>query len=1068
MRLKNIFPLLALTLALSLPVGLVQAKPSIFSSFRPPQASTSAKAAKTEWVEVSMVVNPDARSASIAIPANATRLVLERKGRSGKWAAWLSSRLKSGTTTQTVRLPKSTAADWRARAEVPAPDATAKRKYPAAFYKGARAFNAAAAAGYVDSSDARMGGAFGRGDIMLDASAVNDSAKSSASATPVEADIWKTEGTTVYFFNQLRGLQVIDLSDPANPSLISTMRLPAVGQDLYILPESGADLHAILLTRDANDWSSTVVQLVWITGGKPSIVASRKVAGWLTDSRMAGNNLYLATQNWSSANGTWSEQAILTQVSIDAVAGSLALAVDFNVTGSWPVISAGAGWMAVATSQSANWNKSDVALFSFDESGLTKLNTSAIQTGGRIYDKFKMQVKDGVFTAISQGWQISDGEWAWRGTQVTQLENFSISGEPLGSLEIIRGENLFATRFAGDKAYAVTFRQTDPLWVIDLSDSAKPSIAGHLEVPGWSTYIEPLGDLLFAIGVDSGRVEASLFDVADPANPTLASRIQLSETWGHSEALYNEKALKILADQNLALIPFSSYGQADGTAHSIQLVEWDVATKTLRKRGAIQHEFEPRRSAIVAGVLASISQRQLITADISNRDNPQVLADLLLAWPVNRLALKGDFLLEIADGSAWWDNQSAIRVATVQDPDSVVEEVSVPVGCISDAVVRGDRLFVAREIGMRRGFGYMPVLRISNASSSNDNTAPALAVDVYDVSRLPVLTLLGTAKAELPGNDASWETSRLLFPSDDSAVLISQPRPGFVWCGVGIDVPRPVALPSSSVAVALDSSPVAASSMALPWWEGWWKPKVTQSARALVFDFKNPIAPTVGAPIAITEKEAVDTMNATAASGLVVFGFGRESGRDVSADLQSHSHRLGILDVQNPATPVLRPSIDLPGRFAAASDLTRDGFLVWTDAWNETAGAKELQVSACDLADVYKVAAIARPSAFAVWNRNLLLADVSSIKRHRLNDSGLLEKISDLLLDWTPSNVGLANESLLASNALHVLSVPLASFPGSPLEWETDRALNLQTIVTAPNGDLLAPAGDNGVDRFAR
>ena len=1053
----KIVPLPNFILVFLLTISSLQATPSVSSSLPISQASAPPKVEKTEWAEAAMVINADGRSASIAIPENATRLVVERKGRNGKWSAWRSSRLKSGTSAHTVRLPKSSSADWRARVEVPAQETTVARKYPAAFYKGAKAFNAAAAAGYVDASSAPVSGALGRGDVMLATSAVNDSAKSSTSSAPVEADIWKTAGTTVYFFNQLRGLQVIDLSDPAQPSLISTMRLPAVGQDLYILPESGSDLHAILLTHDADDWSSTVVQLVRITSGKPSIVASRKVAGWLTDSRMAGNNLYLATQNWSSTNGTWSEQAILTQVSIDAVAGSLAQAAEFKVTGSWPVISAGAGWMAVATSQSANWSKSDVALFSFNESGLTKLNSSAIQTAGRIYDKFKMQVKDGVFTAISQGWQRSDGEWAWRGTQVTQLENFSTAGNALGSVEIIRGENLYATRFAGDKAYAVTFRQTDPLWVIDLSDSAKPSIAGHLEVPGWSTYIEPLGDLLFAIGVDSGRVEASLFDVADPAKPTLASRIQLSQSWGYSEALYNEKALKILADQNLALIPFSSYGQADGAAHSIQLVEWDVATKTLRKRGAIQHEFEPRRSAIVAGALASISQRQLITADISNRDNPQVLADLLLAWPVNRLALKGDFLLEIADGSAWRDNQSAIRVATVQDPDSVVEEVSVPVGCISDAVVRGDRLFVAREIGMRRGFGYMPFLRIANASSSNDNTAPALAVDVYDVSKLPALTLLGTAKAELPGNDASWETSRLLFPADDAAVLISQPRPGFVWRG--IDLPRPMAS-ASKMAVAVSD--------AMPWWEGWWKPKVTQPARALVFDLKNPAAPTVGAPIAITEKEAVDTVNATAASGLVVFGFGREGGKDISADLQSHAHRLGILDVQNPAAPVLRPSIDLPGRFAAASDISRDGFLVWTDAWNEKAGAMELQVSTCDLADVYKVTALALPGTFVVWNKDIFLADVSGIKRHRLNDAGLLEKISDLPLEWTPSNVSLANECLLAGDALHVLSVPLASFPASPLEWETDRALNLQTVLTAPNGDLLAPAGDNGVDRFAR
>ena len=1040
MKNKSI-PLLILALALFFSGGPLQAAP-----------------AKAEWVEVSLTINPDGRSASLAIPEKATRIVLERKGRDGKWSPWRWPRVKSGATTQTVQLPKSSATDWRARVKIPAPEATAQRKYPTAFYKGQRSFKSAAAAGYVDSSSAPDGGALGRGGAVLATAPVDDSAKSSASSTPVEADIWKTDGTTVYFFNQLRGLQIIDLADPANPALVSTLRLPSVGQDLYILPASGRDLHALLLTRDSEDWSSTLVHLVRITDGKPSIVTSLKVAGWLTDSRMAGQNLYLATQNWSSSNGSWSEQAILTQVAIDAVEGSLTAAAEFKVTGSWPVISAGLGWMAVATSQATNWNKSDVALFSFDENGLSRLNPLPIQTAGRIYDKFKMQVKDGLFTAISQGWQESDGDWAWWGTPVTQLENFSTTGEPLASLEIIRGENLHATRFAGDKAYAVTFLQTDPLWVIDLSDSASPKIAGHLEVPGWSTYIEPLGDLLFAIGVDSGRVEASLFDVADPSKPTLASRIQLSQSWGHSEALYDEKALKILADQNLALVPFSDYGQPEGAAHSVQLVEWDTSSKTLRKRGAIEHTFEPRRSAVVAGALASISQRQLITADITNRDNPQVLADLLLAWPVNRLALKGDFLLEIADGSAWWDNQPAIRVATVQDPDSVVEEVSIPVGRIADAVVRGDRLFLSREIGMRRGFGYIPFLRSAQPYSSSDDSAPALALDIYDLSQLPALTLLGTSQAELPGDETSWETSRLLFPADDSAVLISQPCPRFIWCGVGIDLPRPIALATKSS--------VAVSDMSLPWLDGWWKPKVSQPARALVFDFKNPAAPTVSTPIAITEKEAVDTRNAQAASGLVVFGFGSESGQDISAELQSHSHRLRILDAQNPAAPVLRQPIDLPGRLAATADLARDGFLVWTDSWNESAGVMELQVSACDLSDVYKITSIALPGSFSAQNRDIFLADSTGITRHRLNNAGSLEKIAALPLDWTPSAISLsAGSSLLAADAQHVVSV--SSFPDSPIEWETNQALHLDSIIIAPNGDILAPAGENGVDRFA-
>jgi hypothetical protein len=236
----------------------------------------------------------------------------------------------------------------------------------------------------------------------------------------------------------------------------------------------------------------------------------------------------------------------------------------------------------------------------------------------------------------------------------------------------------------------------------------------------------------------------------------------------------------------------------------------------------------------------------------------------------------------------------------------------------------------------------------------------------------------------------------------------------------------------------------------------------------LVFDFKNPVAPNVGAPIAITEKEAVDTVIAAAASGMVVFGFGMESGRDVSADLQSHAHRLGILDIQNPAAPILRPSIDLPGRFAAASDISRDGFLVWTDAWNETASAMELQVSACDLSDVYKITTLARPGAFTILNRDIFIAGPSAIKRHRLSDAGTFQTAAELPLDWSPSQLSLSNETLLGSDNSHALAVPLAAFPASPIEWETDRPLDLQSIAMPSNGDLLAPAGENGVDRFAR
>jgi len=84
-------------------------------------------------------------------------------------------------------------------------------------------------------------------------------------------------------------------------------------------------------------------------------------------------------------------------------------------------------------------------------------------------------------------------------------------------------EDIFAMRYVGERAYVVTFRQTDPLYVIDLADPLAPVVAGELELPGFSAYLHPVGDdWLLGIGRGAdGRsgVEANVFDVRDPAAP---------------------------------------------------------------------------------------------------------------------------------------------------------------------------------------------------------------------------------------------------------------------------------------------------------------------------------------------------------------------------------------------------------------------------------------------------------------------------------------------------------------------------------------------------------------------
>ena len=110
-------------------------------------------------------------------------------------------------------------------------------------------------------------------------------------------------------------------------------------------------------------------------------------------------------------------------------------------------------------------------------------------------------------------------------------------------------EQIQAVRFLGTQAYVVTFRQTDPLFVIDLSDPTAPVLSGELKIPGYSAYLHPVGDgLLLGVGqdaTDDGRVlgtQLSLFDVHDPANPVRLSTLPIGGSsdaeWDHHAFLY--------------------------------------------------------------------------------------------------------------------------------------------------------------------------------------------------------------------------------------------------------------------------------------------------------------------------------------------------------------------------------------------------------------------------------------------------------------------------------------------------------------------------------------------------
>jgi hypothetical protein len=134
-----------------------------------------------------------------------------------------------------------------------------------------------------------------------------------------------------------------------------------------------------------------------------------------------------------------------------------------------------------------------------------------------------------------------------------------------------KGEQIFAVRFMGDVEYVVTFRQVDPLYTVDLSEPASPVVLGELKIPGFSTYLHPVGDgLLLGIGqdaTDEGRTtgsQASLFDVSNLADPQRVDQIGFGEN-SYSAVDWDPKAFLFWAERDLAVIPVSAWNYNEQT-----------------------------------------------------------------------------------------------------------------------------------------------------------------------------------------------------------------------------------------------------------------------------------------------------------------------------------------------------------------------------------------------------------------------------------------------------------------------------------------------------------------------
>ena len=116
------------------------------------------------------------------------------------------------------------------------------------------------------------------------------------------------------------------------------------------------------------------------------------------------------------------------------------------------------------------------------------------------------------------------------------------------------GERIYSARFINDRGFLVTFKQTDPFYVLDLSNPRNPQLKGELKIPGYSSYLHPLGqNLILGVGQENWKVKISLFDVSSSENPTEVSKYTLDESW--SEVLSTHHAFLQDAKHSIFFMP---------------------------------------------------------------------------------------------------------------------------------------------------------------------------------------------------------------------------------------------------------------------------------------------------------------------------------------------------------------------------------------------------------------------------------------------------------------------------------------------------------------------------------
>ena len=435
----------------------------------------------------------------------------------------------------------------------------------------------------------------------------------------------------------------VDLTDPAAPEVVGTMRIEGGYRSARLVGTVarlvvGSQPTGLLFTQPTDAGLGAEREAEEVNRG---LVEDSTIDDWVPHYELAGPDgqpgeiAPLIPCDALAQPREFAGFSTLGVVTFD-LAGDLAPTSAAGVVAEGETVYASPTSLYVATSQWGAWAQpfwtggvapepeeitTDLHRFDISDPAATSYVASGT-VAGTLLNQFALDEQDGVLRAAV----TRHPEWVTGQPSSSSIHTFRTDGDTLAEVGRLEGlgstEQIYAVRYLGNLAAVVTFRQTDPLFLVDLTDPAAPALLGELQIPGYSAYLHPVGDgRLLGVGQDANPetgeilgVQASLFDISNPAAPSRIAQVQLGQGWTPVES--DHRAFLYWPATGSVVLPTELYppfieGQEQQEQAFSGAVVLHADAASLAETGRIQH----RPDSASPDFYAPPVQRALVIGD---------------------------------------------------------------------------------------------------------------------------------------------------------------------------------------------------------------------------------------------------------------------------------------------------------------------------------------------------------------------------------------------------------------------------------------------------------------------